>query len=80
MGYYRFSRRVPATMPKRETAMLVSLLKEIRETATMKTANFYVFDPDSDQKMDELRKLTRVWRRSWLIAPLDDIIERSTVT
>lgn len=55
---------------------LLSVLKEIRDTAKMENANFFVFDEKSAEKMDEVRELSHVWRTSWIISPLNVLIER----
>lgn len=67
---------VPKSMPKKEMAWLLRELREIRRTATMENASFYVFDKDEPAKMEQIRELTRSWRNSWLIGPLDRLIER----
>ena len=66
----------PKSMPRKETKKLLSILKEIRRTATMERANFFVFDDESESKMLEIKKLTHVWRTSWILSPLDYLIER----
>lgn len=77
MNYYmNRHKKPPKTMPKKETEALLRELREIRQVATMETANFFPFVEDSEEKMNELRALTRVWRQSWIIEPLDRLIER----
>lgn len=53
-------------------------LREIMKTATMKTANFRKIGPDAD-KDDEIDALvkerTRIWRNTWIVEPLRDMIE-----
>ncbi|MBI5933300.1 MAG: hypothetical protein HY867_06295 [Chloroflexi bacterium] len=65
-NFYTFRNPVPSTMPIREAEMLVEKLKELRKTATM----------DSTLCTEEVKRDLKVWRETWLIAPLDDLIER----
>ena len=67
---------LPTSMPKKEARMLAVFLKEIRNTSTMKNASFYTYDADRDEKTEEIRRATKLWRESWIIAPLDDLIKR----
>ena len=68
-------RKLPR-MPKRETEDLLRELKEIRQTATMERADFGNLLSKEDNPTEFIRKKTDLWRRNWLIAPLDRIIER----
>lgn len=63
---YMKTHPVPKTMPKRERAELVLALERIRDIATMETA---ALDP-------EIKEITRLWRESWIIEPLERLIER----
>lgn len=74
--FYGNMKQVPRTMPKQEMAMMIRLLREIRETAKMKNACFFPFDPNGDEKMEEVRNASELWRSTWLIAPLTDLINR----
>ena len=66
-SYYGFGyKEVPKTMPKREMELLIQSLKRIRLSATMKAADF----------PNEWKQEMRLWRETWLLAPLDDLIER----
>jgi len=76
MHWYMNRNKVPKTMPKKEMEALLSGLKELRSSATFESANFFVFDEDSDAKMKEVREVTRIYRQSWLIEPLDRLIKR----
>lgn len=76
MHWYIKDNPVPKSMPRKEMEALLSTLKEIRRVAEMKDANFFVFDDKSKEKMDEIRELSHVWRTSWIISPLDVLIER----
>ena len=63
-------------------------LREIARTATMKTASFCfpsevvlaareIFGPFENLTVDELIKArTKVWRDSWIVDPLEDLIAR----
>lgn len=66
----------PPKMPIRETRYLIDALSEIKRVATMETADFYVFDPDRKTKNAELKERTRLWRESYIIRPLAELIER----
>lgn len=66
MKHYGYLQPLTKTMPRKEARLLVSLLRELRETATMKNADF----------PQELKDKTRLWRNTWLVSPLDDLIER----
>jgi len=57
---------VPKSMPKKETERLLSILVGVRNSATMASAAF----------PDNLKEETRLWRDSWIISPLDAIIDR----
>lgn len=63
-------------MPVKETMALIRELAEIRDTATMETAQLFGFDPDRQAKNAELRERTRIWRQTWLIRPLNEMIKR----
>lgn len=76
MHYHLINNPVPKSMPRKEMEALLSTLKEIRRTAEMKDANFFAFDERSKEKMNEIRELSHVWRTSWIISPLDVLIER----
>lgn len=67
--------RVTPKMPKRETEALISELKEIARVAKMETANFGGMGGGSDPT-DFIRERTRLWRNSWIISPLEALIER----
>ena len=76
MHWYMRKHPTPPRMPKRETEALLSILRDMRRVATMEDTNFFVFDEDSDEKMAEIRELTRLWRQSYLLSPLDFLISR----
>lgn len=76
MHHYIKNNPAPKSMPRKEMEALLSVLKEIRQTAQMDNANFFVFDEKSAEKMDEIRELSHVWRTSWIISPLDVLIKR----
>jgi hypothetical protein len=67
---------VPKGMNRRELKRLIAVLREIRKVATMDNANFFVFDEKSKEKMNEIKALSHVWRTSWIISPLDLLIDR----
>ena len=76
MNYYMRDNKVAKAMPKQELLALLAELKDIRRTATMEHASFFAVDPSESNKMNNLREVTRIWRESWLIGPLDRLIAR----
>lgn len=46
-------------------------LKEIVNTATMNNASFYM---NNEEKNNEIKRVTRLWRETWIISPLNHII------
>ena len=58
--------QVPKTMPVREMRRMLDELRKIRQTATMETADFN----------SEIKRATSLWRKTWLLNPLDALIER----
>lgn len=54
---------------------ILDKLEEIRRVATMETADFD--DPQTDNiNTAEIRRLTELWRQSWIISPLDRCIAK----
>lgn len=75
----------PKSLPKGEIKGLIEELKEIREIATMNTAKFTriretqlneMLKIDPKYVSEFIRERTRIWRHSWIIDPLDELIER----
>jgi len=66
---------------KKKMRRIVSELKEIKRVATMKTASFSSIAsigdfPSKEKDVDSfIKERTRLWRRSWLVDPLQKIIE-----
>ena len=57
---------------------IAARLQEIRNIATMKTASIHYGDSPSSfgaDITDLVRESTRIWRESWIIGPLDEIIK-----
>ena len=63
MNWYMMKHPPPRGMPKKETAALLSVLRDMRRAAMMRDANFFAFDESADEKMEEIRLLTERWRR-----------------
>jgi hypothetical protein len=63
--------RAPKSMPISEVRSLVDELKEIRDYATLKTASFGKKDFD-----DMIKETVRIHHDSWIIMPLNILIER----
>jgi hypothetical protein len=56
---------------------LLTTLREIREIATMKNASFRIGKepfPFGAECTDLVRTATQLWRDSWIIGPLDEVI------
>lgn len=79
----------PRGMPKREVRALIEELKELLDVAEMKSANFdSPFDSpltnsvpiDPQRPTEFIRDRTRIWRQSWLIRPLQALIDRYEAT
>jgi hypothetical protein len=53
----------------------------VRQTAEMKTSHFTIprtdnpFAPENDKFTEIIREATRLWRDSWILGPLDEVIE-----
>ena len=68
------------TISKRD----LNTLKGIREIITMERSNFDLgFTDDAlplkaSEVTDFIRERTRLWRESWLLEPLDELIARNT--
>lgn len=61
-------------MPVNELEFLIEELKRVRDTATMDRANFDPFDHGKLTAM--IRKVTKVWRETWIVYPLEGLIYR----
>lgn len=61
-----------ANLGKKRLNRLIDKLKELRRISTMETANFDIFNP---QTTIFIKETTRLYRESWLIEPLDRLIE-----
>ena len=82
MHWYMENNKLPKGFPVREREALLSELRELLRIARMESANFdnhplgreIAFDP---QKPTEyVREITRLWRNSWLVHPLEKLIAR----
>lgn len=71
--YFNVHEKCPK-MPIRETDKLIRVLTDIRDTTTMKTARFGSIGDET--KTQEIEELTRLWRNTWIIGPLEELIER----
>lgn len=57
---------------KLKAEKILQRLRSVRDTATMETAAFGF----NDSVLTEMiRKETRIWRNSWIISPLTEIME-----
>lgn len=57
---------------KRRLNRLLKELKELRRISTMESANFDIYNPETTEFIKEKTKL---YRESYLISPLDRLIE-----
>jgi hypothetical protein len=65
-------------MKKINRGELIKQLREIRNIATMKDARFHIGDepfPFGAECTDLIRAATRLWRDSWIVGPLDELIK-----
>lgn len=61
----------------RHKSQIIQQLREIRNIATMENASFRVGDdpgPFGADVTDLVRQATRLWRNSWIVGPLDELI------
>ena len=69
-------------MYKRELKKLKTELEVVRRTATMEHSHFENITSNATHTVNErevtdfVRERTRLWRESWLVHPLDVMIER----
>lgn len=66
MARPKSTRRIPAKM--------IAALKEAREAATFSRAGFFTFEPDAAKLDAELKERTRLYRETWIIARIDQVI------
>ena len=60
----------------REVEHVINRLKDARQTATMETASFSLSEGMGNEKDTEaIREATDLWRRSWILTPIDEAIE-----
>lgn len=62
-----------------ELSDLIQTLKRVRDDATMKNARFHVGEepfPFGADVSDLVRQATRLWRDSWVVGPLTEVIEK----
>lgn len=62
------NRKVP-TMPKKEMEDLLVELRELLKVVKMEQTDF-------GENTDFIREKTFIWRKSWLIIPLEGLIKR----
>jgi hypothetical protein len=74
MHWYMEKHKQPPKMPKQETEALLSELRELHKDAMMKNANFSRGSKENPTKF--IKERTHLWRRTWLIIPLERLIER----
>lgn len=88
MNHYMRANRLPVGMPKQEREALITELKELLVIAKMERANFDHYpaeevvanfikgEPNPTTVTDFIKERTELWRKSWLIGPLEALIER----
>ena len=74
MHWYMERHKQPPKMPKQETEALLSELRELHRTATMENADFGRGNKENPTGF--IKERTQLWRKSWLISPLEKLIER----
>lgn len=67
---------------KKKVKNILRRLENIRRTATMENASFYLNKENKDWlKMgneadtNKIKEATHLWRSSWIILPLDEVIK-----
>lgn len=67
---------------KKKAKIILRKLREVRKTATMESASFYLQkEPGDWLKMGNetdtelIREATKLWRQSWILHPLREVIE-----
>ena len=69
-------------MKKMELYQTIEALKEIRRFATMKTMSLQTYnmnprlDIDNNTLTAIVESSTKLWRETWVITPLDEVIEK----
>lgn len=53
-----------------EKKKMLRILKEVRNLMTMET-----FGGTDEEKVKLIKEETKLWRESWILPPLDDVIE-----
>jgi hypothetical protein len=62
--------RKKVSIGRKKASKLLEELREVRKTATMESASF-----GFDKALDAIiKEKTRLWRETWIIAPLDRAI------
>lgn len=80
-SYMRYS-KAPKTMPKKEASALLEELRELLSIAKMEHANFnsiceeIKFDPKNPDAY--IKEKTRLYRDSYLVYPIEQLIKRYT--
>jgi hypothetical protein len=75
---YMYSTK-PPKMPKRELQALISELKQIAKVARMESCDFGSIGNASIGNKNPtqfIRERTKLWRHSWIIGPLEELIDR----
>ncbi len=68
---------------KKKARIILSKLRETRRTATMENASFCLdnkgelkyWKMGNDDDTARIRESTKLWRQSWLLYPLDEVIK-----
>lgn len=74
MTYYMNNNK-PPQMPQRELRSLLIILRNVLRAAKMEDASFGMIGSDNDPT-EFIKERTRVYRQSWIVAPLEELIER----
>lgn len=79
MNNYKFDFPLPKSMPKTEREQLVMILKRLKEHAELTNANFghAMIHISGERTITEyVKETTRLYRASWLIHPIQELIDR----
>lgn len=66
----------------KKARIILRKLREVRKTATMESASFYLpkekedwLKMGNDADTEKIREATRLWRQSWILHPLNEVIK-----
>jgi len=66
---------------KKELNKIISILQDVRDTSKMTHCRFNkggdsMISEEDEKYTEEIKRATRIWRESWIINPLTEIVEK----